>query len=42
MIDKEKIIKLEKKLEQRKLTIYEALQEDVTLDWLKFSNPAFL
>ena len=31
MTDKEKTIKLEKKLEQRKLSIYEVLQEDVAL-----------
>ena len=42
MTDKEKIGKLEKKLEQRKLTIAEALQEEVVLEWLKTSNPAFL
>jgi len=27
MIDKDRTVKLEKKLEQRKLTVYEALQE---------------
>lgn len=42
MIDKEKTNKLEKKLEQRKLSIFEALQEEVSIDWLKASNPAFL
>lgn len=41
MTDKEKVIKLDKKLEQRKLSIYEALQEEVVLDWLKTNNPAF-
>jgi len=41
-MDKERIAKLEKKLEQRKLTVYEALQEDVAVEWLKTSNPAFL
>jgi hypothetical protein len=42
MTDKEKVSKLEKKLEQRKLTIYEAIQEELALEWLKTSNPAFL
>ena len=42
MIDKEKALKLDKKLEQRKLTIQEALQEEVAVEWLKTSNPAFL
>jgi hypothetical protein len=34
--------KLEKKLEQRKLSVYEALQEEVSVDWLKTNHPAFL
>jgi len=42
MNDKDKILKLEKKLEQRKLTIFEALQEEVSLEWLKTNNPAFM
>jgi len=42
MNDKDKLLKLEKKLEQRKLSIYEALQEEVALEWFKTNNPAFM
>ena len=42
MADKDRIARLEKKLEQRKLTVLEALQEDVSVEWLKTSHPAFL
>lgn len=42
MNDKERIGRLEKKLEQRKLTVPEALQEEVSVEWLKTNHPAFL
>jgi hypothetical protein len=41
-LKKEKIEKLEKKLENRQFTLYEVLQEEIAVDWFKMGHPAFL